>query len=52
MLTHGHMLSALMKTAIVTILKTGMVILVTRTTIDLLAIAIITATSKYLSCVL
>ena len=36
MLTHGHMPSDLMKTAIVPILKNGKVILVTRTTIDLL----------------
>ena len=39
MLSHGHMPAELMKTAIVPILKTGKVILVTRTTIDLLQLS-------------
>ena len=39
MLSHGHMPAELMKTAIVPILNTGKVILVTRTTIDLLQLS-------------
>ena len=39
MLSHGHMSAGLMKTAIVPILKTGKVILVIRTTIDLLQLS-------------